>query len=133
MRLAGWEGRLSQTLKEWDGKPFSWGDADCCCFAAAVVEALTGVDVMTDWRGRYDSAIRARSMLRAREIMFVPAVDHALAQAGGRRIDPRAARVGDLGMTTDYKICVRLLSGFCGRNDAGKLVHAKPAIAWGIG
>ena len=36
-------------------RPFSYGDHDCCLFAANVVEAMTGVDPATEWRGRYCS------------------------------------------------------------------------------
>lgn len=52
-RQKGWQGRLAAFLASVARTPFSPGTHDCALFAAGAVEALTGVDLAADWRGRY--------------------------------------------------------------------------------
>lgn len=35
---------------------FSWGRADCCTFAARIVQEMTGRDLLASFRGHYDTA-----------------------------------------------------------------------------
>ena len=53
IRFADWEERLSAYLDGLRGKPFAWGHNDCCTFAAGAVKAMTGEDMMAEFRGRY--------------------------------------------------------------------------------
>ncbi len=46
-------------------QPYRWGSNDCCLFAADAVEALTGVDVAAEFRGRYTTKRGAFAMIRA--------------------------------------------------------------------
>lgn len=55
MRLHDWPERLSETIAAARGTPFAYGAHDCCLFAADCIQAVTGVDVAADWRGRYDT------------------------------------------------------------------------------
>jgi hypothetical protein len=34
-------------------KPFAWGTHDCCTFAADAILSFTGVDIASDFRGKY--------------------------------------------------------------------------------
>lgn len=52
-RLPGWQTRLTAFLAQVARQPFTPGRHDCALFAAGAVEALTGVDLAADWRGRY--------------------------------------------------------------------------------
>ena len=45
-------------------RPFAWGQHDCCTFTAGAVEAMTGVDPMPEFRGRYATAIGSARALR---------------------------------------------------------------------
>ena len=45
-RVLDWETRWAALLAHMERRPFAWGVADCCTFAAANVEALTGVAPM---------------------------------------------------------------------------------------
>lgn len=46
MRLPDWQLRLSEFGKARASMPFAWGSNDCCSFAAAAVEAITGSNPM---------------------------------------------------------------------------------------
>lgn len=41
-RREDWLARLWETIEAWKDRPFEWGSADCCKFAAACVDAMTG-------------------------------------------------------------------------------------------
>ena len=56
--------RLDAYLTSVDRVPFAWGAHDCALFAAACIEAQTGVDLAADVRGRYASARSALRLLR---------------------------------------------------------------------
>ncbi|MDN4633853.1 hypothetical protein QCD71_20230 [Sphingomonas sp. PsM26] len=55
-RLPDWEARLAAYLEPLRTLPFSWGEHDCCLFSAGAVIAMTGVDPMPEFRGRYTTA-----------------------------------------------------------------------------
>lgn len=64
-RMADWDTRLAAYLEPLRLRPFQWGKHDCCTFAAGAVEAMTGVDPMPEFRGRYTTAIgSARALTR---------------------------------------------------------------------
>lgn len=64
MRLQDWQLRLSDFGKARGSMPFVWGSNDCCTFAAAAVEALTGRNPMASVEP-YGSALEAGRMLEA--------------------------------------------------------------------
>lgn len=63
-RYPDWEARLAAYLEPLRVRPFEWGRHDCCTFAAGAVEAMTGVDPMPEFRGRYSTAIGSARALR---------------------------------------------------------------------
>ena len=63
-RLPDWEERLAAYLEPLRTRPFEWGAHDCCTFTAGAVEAMTGVDPMPEFRGRYTTAIGSARALR---------------------------------------------------------------------
>ena len=54
--MPDWEDRLHDYLAALAGATFVWGQIDCCTFAAGAVEAVTGVDPIPEFRGRYTTA-----------------------------------------------------------------------------
>ncbi len=54
-RYADWPIRLNAYILEAQKQEFKMGTYDCCIFAAGAVEAMTGVDPMPEFRGKYDS------------------------------------------------------------------------------
>ncbi len=63
-RYPDWEARLAAHLEPLHARPFAWGSHDCCTFAAGAVEAMTGVDPMPEFRGRYSTAIGSARALK---------------------------------------------------------------------
>jgi hypothetical protein len=64
-RKPDWEARLAAYLEPLRLRAFAWGRHDCCTFSAGAVEAMTGVDPMPEFRGRYSTAIgSARALSR---------------------------------------------------------------------
>ena len=55
MRILTWEDALSDYITTKRHEPFEYGSNDCCLFAAGAVEAITGEDPMSEFRGQYDS------------------------------------------------------------------------------
>jgi hypothetical protein len=55
MRISTWEDALSNYIATKRHDPFEYGVNDCCLFAAGAVEAITGKDPMSEFRGQYDS------------------------------------------------------------------------------
>jgi hypothetical protein len=46
-------------------EPFAWGSNDCALMAADGIEAMTGVDIAADFRGRYSTEAEAFALIRA--------------------------------------------------------------------
>jgi len=55
MRILTWEDALSEYITTKRDEPFEYGLNDCCLFAAGAVDAITGQDPMSEFRGQYDS------------------------------------------------------------------------------
>jgi hypothetical protein len=63
-RKPDWEARLAAYLEPMRARAFAWGKHDCCTFTAGAVEAMTGVDPMPEFRGKYRSAAGSTRALR---------------------------------------------------------------------
>lgn len=62
-RHPDWLPRLEAFLAAAEGRRFAWGRWDCCLFAAAGIQALTGADLARGLRGRYRSLPGALRLL----------------------------------------------------------------------
>ncbi|MEY0062854.1 DUF6950 family protein [Providencia hangzhouensis] len=65
MRHPNWTIQLPEILQQAMNKPFSWGEHDCCLFAADCVIAVCGVDIAEKARGRYKTKSGAMRVLKA--------------------------------------------------------------------
>lgn len=63
-RFEDWPTRLVGVIDKAAGKPFVWGEHDCCLFACNCIEAMTGVDPAAPFRGKYRSRGEAVRALR---------------------------------------------------------------------
>ena len=63
MKKIDWQQSLLEEFKAASGRPFVWGESDCCLFAADCVMAQSGIDPAASYRGSYDSALGARKAL----------------------------------------------------------------------
>ena len=64
MRHPQWATRLPETLRAAMSRPFSWGEHDCCLFAADCAIAVCGVDIAEKVRGRYKTKSDALRVLK---------------------------------------------------------------------
>ncbi len=65
-RLEHWDTtHLHQFLLERRKTPFKWGGHDCCLFAADAIQAITGVDIASDFRGRYSDQASALDAIKS--------------------------------------------------------------------
>ncbi|WP_295986477.1 hypothetical protein [uncultured Variovorax sp.] len=62
MKLPDWQKRFSDFGKARASMPFAWGSNDCCTFAAAAVQAMTGKDPMAGIPP-YDNALAAARLI----------------------------------------------------------------------
>lgn len=65
-RISTWEQALSEYIASKRDAPFEYGVNDCCMFAAGAVLAMTGIDAMEEYRGKYKS--QASSIRALKEI-----------------------------------------------------------------
>ena len=93
MRYRDWATRLANAIKAASGRPFSWGENDCCVFAAACCMAVCGVDPLAAYRGRYSTEQGAKRVLRAGHGSLA-----ALWDAHFQRIDPALIQRGDVAL-----------------------------------
>lgn len=76
MRFSDWETRLEAHLTSVWNNDFQWGVHDCALFAAGCIEAITGQDVATQFRGTYATEDDAYEVIQT----FAGAGLHALAE-----------------------------------------------------
>ncbi|WP_263378698.1 DUF6950 family protein [Granulicella paludicola] len=65
-RTEHWATReLDQYLRDHAKDEFRWGVQDCCLFAANSIEAMTGVDIADDFRGKYNTQAQAFALIKS--------------------------------------------------------------------
>lgn len=94
-RLPDWDARLAAYLEPLRARPFAWGKHDCCLFAAGAVLAMTGVDPMPEFRGRYSTPIGS---LRALTRYGAGTLDATL-DTKFERVEASLAQRGDIVMS----------------------------------
>ena len=62
--ISDWETRLSQYIEAHRTAQFEWGRCDCCTFSMGAIEAVTGVDHMSEFRGHYSSELGSLRALK---------------------------------------------------------------------
>ncbi|MBN6350438.1 hypothetical protein JZM10_03020 [Providencia rettgeri] len=65
MRHPQWTIQLPETLGAAMSRPFSWGEHDCCLFAADCALAVCGIDIAEKVRGRYKTKSGAMRVLKS--------------------------------------------------------------------
>lgn len=85
-RQPEWVISLDELIRKNEKTPFKYGDFDCCLFVCDAIQAMTGVDVAADFRGKYQSEIgAAKFMLKfagVRGIAEMVAGEHGLEKVG---------------------------------------------------
>lgn len=97
-RRPDWRPRLHETVEARRRVPFSFkAGVDCALFAAACVEAMTGVDLADGYRGRYTTEVGALRVIRNGG--FADLAD--LVTSMLEEIPPARARAGDIAFVPD--------------------------------
>jgi hypothetical protein len=63
LRREDWPARLADLIERNRTRPCVYGEHDCCLWAAADVEALTGIDPGAAYRGTYSTKTEAARLL----------------------------------------------------------------------
>jgi hypothetical protein len=80
VRREDWDLRLHHFLLSRIADRFQYGRHDCCAFATAAIEVMTGVDVMASVRGKYRDARGAARAMRKLGGTDVPTAAAAIAE-----------------------------------------------------
>ena len=128
-RRCDWPERLAEAVWAARGRAFAWGRHDCALFAFDCVRAMTGVDHLAAFRGRYRSANGAARVLRS--IGGVKTIEELVTGIFGQPRPVVAAQRGDvvlidgdLGPTLG--VCLGARAAFSGPDG---LVYAPTATA----
>lgn len=89
-RLNNWQSRFQALVSDRSCAPFSWGQNDCCLFAADARLAITGDDPAADERGYTTEREAARLLKKLGGVRGIGAARF------GVEIVPALAQVGDI-------------------------------------
>ena len=66
-RLPGWVEAMNAAIAAAETRPFDWQGWCCADFTADIVLAMTGVDALADYRGKFEDEASAWAALAARD------------------------------------------------------------------
>lgn len=99
-RVEHWDTRAFHNFaKSNRATPFKWGEWDCCLAAASFVQAITGIDIGQNFRGKYTD--EASAMATIASVTGGKTIEDALEWVAKKyglpeRIHPLMAQRGDL-------------------------------------
>ncbi|NIF15624.1 hypothetical protein [Pantoea sp. Cy-639] len=93
MRNRDWTTQLANTIKAATERPFSWGEFDCCLFAADCAVAVCKTDPAELYRGRYTTETGAKRLLKKVHGSLEAAWDTCF-----QRVNPAFIQRGDVAM-----------------------------------
>lgn len=93
MRQHDWMLRFDALVKGRHRSAYRWGEHDCCMWAADCVEAVTGHDPASAFRGAYTDEDGAAAVLAAHG-----GIAGLASRLLGPSVDPRFACTGDVGL-----------------------------------
>jgi hypothetical protein len=91
-RFPDWRLRLHAVIESNRRTPFVWGQSDCAIFAADAIQAMTGQDIASGYRGTYTDAKSATKALRKARYSDLA----AMAAAHLEEVAPIMAQAGDI-------------------------------------
>ncbi len=99
-RIDGWHRALAVAIRARAKQKFEYGTFDCSLAAADCVLAMTGIDLMADFRGQYNSAASAAVALnKIGKPTLLKTLISLVPKHGGKRIPVHHACKGDLVVT----------------------------------
>lgn len=132
-RLPDWQLRLEEFVRRRRKAPFSWGDNNCCLFAADFVLATTGTDLAPEMRGTCPSTKQALRYLRKHG-----GVEGLATAALGAPVSPRLATVGDVvAIRTGNRVSLAICNGATAmaptRHGVCHVAMREAVAAWRVG
>lgn len=91
LRRRDWVSRLFAVVDGAHGRPFEWGQHDCCLFAARCIDAMTG----SDWEGDLAACYHDEDSAKA-YIVAEGGIRASVSRRFGEPVQPLLARRGDL-------------------------------------
>jgi hypothetical protein len=128
-RRDDWESALGEALVAAEAVPFAWGTWDCVHFVASVVEAMTGTDPLTEYRGAYADEAGAWAVLAERD----GNLRQACRRVFGGMTRPCFARRGDVVMLRggmSIGICLGRVAVFASEDGAGLVARPMSDCSW---
>jgi hypothetical protein len=95
MRVDNWPAKFNEVVEEYGQKEFTWGQSDCFCFAADCIKAITGFDLLQNWREAYKTRDEALQLLEAHGGVQASA-EEILEPLGSTECEINFIRRGDL-------------------------------------
>jgi hypothetical protein len=89
-RKPDWQIHLNKYIAEVQSKKFKYGKWDCCHFGAGAIKAITGSDLMKEYRGKYKSKKEAMEILDKKPLFEI------LKEKLGKPVPAAQAKRGDL-------------------------------------
>ena len=65
MRHEDWPERLAGKLREWNDKPFVWGETDCVMFIVEVAQAISDQQITVRKQGQYTTERGALKQIKS--------------------------------------------------------------------
>lgn len=131
-RVSNWTIKLNNIITEWSNKPFKYGEADCCIFAGACLNAVSGVDPSAEWHGKCKTARGAAKIVKSLGGLETVLDKHY------ERINPNFVQRGDVCLhvlpdnTQSLAIFWANTWWAMGENGCGR-IDCEPVIVWGVG
>lgn len=133
MRKEGWEIILDNCLQEAMYKPFQWGEHDCALFMGRTVRAMTGIDTVGQFEGKYSTESGAKALLKPYKGGIIGLLDN---HPDLLKIDIRMAKRGDIVFDKKSKavgICNGRQSAFITEKDGLTFKRTLDLdMAWGV-
>lgn len=142
-RLKGWPEKMMAEIKAARTREFEYGTHDCCAFSGRVVKAMTGVDMLADWKD-YATQDEADALLVSKGEGTLTRTADKLMKAYGceqtpaplcRRGDPVIAKI-DVGGGRKERaigICVGAVAVFPMKRGTGTVSMANVIRGWRVG
>ena len=131
-RYRDWTTQLHNTIMAANARPFSWGEFDCCLFAADCCIAICGIDPAASYRGRYTTEIGAKRVLRNTHGSLEGAWDACF-----KRVPVAMRQRGDVVLfDSENGRCVGVVWAnaiWAVTDDGVHRVRAEPLICWSVG
>ncbi len=137
IRHPDWRTRLEGAIKAEVGRPFKWGERDCCLVAFGLVRAITGADLFP-YRGQYSTLKGLRDIGRRDCDGALTTEDLATYLLGGDPVAAGPARVGDMmffekGAWNSLGTMTAMGAMFCGYDGMIFMPPSRCKCAWKIG